>query len=173
MSGETAGEAGRASPDDLFARLERLGIATRTVRHEAVFTVAESQALRGRIPGLHSKNLFLRDKKDRMWLVTAREDTRVDLKWLNERLGAARLSFGSAERLLAHLGVEPGSVTPFALVNDTAHRVSFVLDAALAEGDVLNFHPLTNTMTTSIARADFLRFLEDVGHEPMVVGFGD
>ena len=153
-----------ATRDDLFARLDALGIATTTVEHEAVFTVAESDALHARIPGAHTKNLFLRDKKGRAVLLTAEAHRAVALKSLHEALGVGRLSFGSPERLREHLGVEPGSVTPFAILNDTEGRVRMVLDARLREAGTINVHPLTNTATTSIARDDLVRFIEDTGH---------
>jgi Ala-tRNA(Pro) deacylase len=158
------------SPDDLFAKLEALGLRTTTVRHPPLFTVEQSKELRGELPGGHTKNLFLKDKKDRMWLVTAEEDRAVDLKALGSALGASgRVSFGSPDRLMRYLGVEPGAVTPFGLVNDTEAQVSFVLDEGLLRHDVLNFHPLTNAATTAIALADFLRFLEAIGHPPRVL----
>jgi Ala-tRNA(Pro) deacylase len=158
------------SPDDLFAKLEALGLRTTTVRHPPLFTVEQSKELRGELPGGHTKNLFLKDKKDRMWLVTAEEDRAVDLKALGSALGASgRVSFGSPDRLMRYLGIEPGAVTPFGLVNDTEAQVSFVLDEGLLRHDVLNFHPLTNAATTAIARADFLRFLEAIGHPPRVL----
>lgn len=155
------------SPDDLFAKLAALGIRTQTVKHPPLFTVEQSKTLRGELPGGHTKNLFLKDKKDRMWLVTAEEDRPIDLKALGTALGASgRVSFGSPERLMRHLGVIPGAVTPFGLVNDTDREVSFVLDDGLMRHDTLNFHPLTNEATTAIARDDFLRFLEAIGHAP-------
>lgn len=154
-----------ATPDDLFARLEQLGITTRTHWHEAVFTVAQSQALCGEIAGGHSKNLFLKDKKDRLYLLVAHEDTAIDLKSLNKAIGSARLSFGRPELLQEVLGVPPGSVTPFALMNDTRHRVHVLLDEALLSHETLNFHPLTNTATTSIAKGDLLRFIAACGHQ--------
>jgi Ala-tRNA(Pro) deacylase len=155
------------SPDGLFARLAALGIQTKTVRHPPLFTVGQSKALRGELPGGHTKNLFLKDKKDRMWLVTAEEDRPIDLKALGAALGASgRVSFGSPERLMRHLGVIPGAVTPFGLANDTDGRVRFVLDAGLMRHATLNFHPLTNEATTALARADFLRFMEAIGHAP-------
>lgn len=158
------------SPDDLFARLGALGIAVTTVTHPPLFTVEQSKELRGELPGGHTKNLFLKDKKDRMWLVTAEEDRSVDLKALGTALGASgRVSFGSPERLMRHLGVEPGAVTPFGLVNDEGGQVSFVLDEGLMRHDVLNFHPLTNAATTAIKREDFLRFLAAIGHAPRVL----
>ena len=158
------------SPDDLFARLDALGIRTTTVRHPPLFTVEQSKALRGELPGGHTKNLFLKDKKDRLWLVTAEEDRGIDLKALGGVLGAhSRVSFGSPDRLMRHLGIEPGAVTPFGLANDTEKEVSFVLDEGLMRHEVLNFHPLTNAATTAIARTDFLRFLDAIGHPPRLL----
>ena len=160
----------RLSPDDLFARLDALGISTHTVRHPPLFTVEESRALRGELPGGHAKNLFLKDKKDRMWLVTAEEDRPIDLKALGITLGAhGRVSFGSPERLLRHLGVTPGAVTPFGLANDTPPQVSFVFDEGLMRHETLNFHPLVNSATTAIARGDFFRFLEATGHTARIL----
>jgi Ala-tRNA(Pro) deacylase len=158
------------SPDDLFAKLAALGIRTNTVKHTPLFTVEQSKALRGELPGGHTKNLFLKDKKDRMWLVTAEEDRAIDLKALGAALGASgRVSFGSPERLLRHLGVIPGAVTPFGLDNDAEGQVSFVLDEGLLRHDTLNFHPLTNEATTAIARDDFLRFVEAIGRAPRLL----
>src|SRR6476659_5894192 len=144
-----------ATPDELFAALDRLGIAHPTVSHPPLFTVEQSQSLRGSIAGGHTKNLFLRDKKGALYLVTALEDAAIELKSLHRRLGAAgRFSFGSAELLGEAPGVAPGAVTPFAAINDTAGRVRVVLDAALMAHAVINCHPLVNTMTTPIARDD-------------------
>ena len=158
-----------ASPDDLFAYLDRLGIAHATVTHAPVFTVEEAQALRGTIAGGHSKNLFLRDKKGALFLVTALEDAAIELKSLHRLLGATgRFSFGSAELMRETLGIEPGSVTPFAALNDTTGRVTVVLDAAMMEHERLNFHPLRNTMTTTIGRDDLVRFLTATGHPPRI-----
>src|SRR6266481_8634390 len=122
------------SPQQLFARLQELGIAQRTVKHPPVFTVEEAKSHRGELPGHHIKNLFLRNKKEEMWLVVALEDRAIDLKRLGERLGAGRLSFGSPERLAKYLGVEPGSVTPLALINDDSRSVQLVLDRGLVDG---------------------------------------
>src|SRR5882672_8070064 len=158
------------TPDELFAALDRLGIAHPTVTHQPLFTVEQSQALRGKIPGGHTKNLFLRDKKGALFLVTALEDAAIELKSLHRLLEASgRFSFGSADLMRATLGIEPGAVTPFAAVNDTDRRVSVVLDAALMRHGTINAHPLTNTMTTSIAREDLLKFLEAVGHPARIV----
>ena len=154
------------SPQQLFARLAELGIAHRTVEHAPVFTVEEAKTHRGTLPGLHIKNLFLRNKKEEMWLVVALEDRAIDLKRLGEKLGAGRLSFGSPERLAKYLGVEPGSVTPFAVINDTRHKVTLVLDRGLKGEGPVNAHPLTNTMTSALSLADLLRFFEATGHSP-------
>ena len=159
-----------ATPDHLFARLDQLGIAATTVTHAPMFTVADSRDLRGSLPGTHCKCLFLRDKKGRMWLVAAPEDRTVDLKALAATLGAGRLSFGSPERLMTHLGVVPGAVTPFAVINDAAGAVTAVVDRALLAAEVVNFHPLVNTATTSIRPADLIRFMEACGHTPVICG---
>jgi Ala-tRNA(Pro) deacylase len=154
-----------ATPDDLFAYLDRLGIRHSTVMHPPLFTVEESRALRGTIPGGHTKNLFLRDKKGALYLVSAAEDAVIALKSLHRIVGASgRFSFGSAELMRDVLGIEPGSVTPFAAINDTRSQVTAVLDAALMQEPLLNFHPLVNTMTTSVARDGLLRFLAETGH---------
>ncbi len=158
-----------ATPDELFAALDRLGIAHPTVSHPPLFTVEQSQGLRGTIPGGHTKNLFLKDKKDALFLVTALEDATIELKSLHRRLGAAgRFSFGSAALMMETLGVLPGAVTPFGAINDTAGRVTVVLDAGLMQNAIINAHPLANTMTTSIARDDLVRFLEATGHPPRI-----
>jgi len=158
------------SPQQLFARLEQLGIAQRTVEHPPVFTVEQAKALRGDLPGHHVKNLFLRNKKEEMWLVVALEDRAVDLKRLGEALGAGRLSFGNAERLKRHLGVEPGSVTPLALINDEGRAVQLALDRGLVDGGPVNVHPLV-TMTTAMAAPDLLRFFAATGHTPRWLDF--
>jgi Ala-tRNA(Pro) deacylase len=160
-----------ATPADLFAYLDRLGIAHPTVTHAPVFTVEENQSLRGKIPGGHTKNLFLRDKKGSLYLVVAGEEAVIELRALHRQLGASgRFSFGSADLLRATLGVEPGSVTPFAALNDIERRVTVVLDAAMMAHATLNFHPLVNTMTTSIGRDDLLGFLAATGHPARIVG---
>jgi len=159
-----------ATPDDLFAYLDRLGIAHATVTHPPLFTVEESRALRGQIAGGHTKNLFLRDKKSALFLVSALEDATIELKSLHRTLGASgRFSFGSAELLRETLGVEPGAVTAFAAINDVDQRVTVVLDASLMQQARINFHPLRNTMTTSIGRDDLVRFLTSTDHPPQIV----
>jgi Ala-tRNA(Pro) deacylase len=158
-----------ATPDQLFAALDRLGIPHATVKHPPLFTVEQSRALRGQIPGGHTKNLFLRDKKYELYLVVALEDAEIELKGLHRQLGASgRFSFGASDLLREVLGVEPGAVTPFGAINDTEGRVTVVLDAAMMEHATLNFHPLVNTMTTSIARDDLVKFLESTGHVPRI-----
>jgi Ala-tRNA(Pro) deacylase len=163
-----------ATPDDLFAYLDRLGIAHTTVTHAAAFTVEEARALRGRVAGAHTKNLFLKDKKGALFLVVALEEAAIELKSLHRRLGASgRFSFGSPEILQATLGVEPGSVTPFAALNDTQALVSVVLDSVMMGHPVLNYHPLRNTMTTTIARDDLVAFLAATGHPPRILPVAD
>lgn len=156
----------------LFARLDELGLAHETVEHEALYTVEQSRALRGNLTGAHIKNLFLRDKKRRMWLVTVLEDREMDLKALRHRIGArGNLSFGNAELLMQHLGVIPGAVTPFSVINDREGNVTMVLDKALLEIDPVNAHPLRNDRTTAIAPQDLAGFLEAENHAPLVLDF--
>ena len=142
-----------------------------THHHPAVFRVEEGLELKAALPGAHTKNLFLKDKKGRLWLISARQDTVVDLKRADKWIGSARLSFGNEALLYETLGVRPGSVTALGLINDPDQRVTFVLDKALWDADIVNFHPLTNTATTALAQADFRRFLSLIGREPMVVDF--
>lgn len=158
-----------ASPDDLFARLRELGIETTTHRHPPVFTVAEAKRLRGDVPGIHCKNLLLEDHKGKLWLVVAREDTAIDLKALRGTLGAGRLSFARPDRLLAVLGLTPGEVTPFGLVNDDAQAVQVVLESRMMAGGALNFHPLTNAATTTIGADGLLAFIRACGHQPAII----
>jgi Ala-tRNA(Pro) deacylase len=156
----------------LFARVDELGIRSTTVEHAPMFTVEQSRELREALPGAHTKNLFLTDKQDHAVLVVAKADTRVDLKALAGRLGRGRFSFGKPPLLAAVLGVPPGSVTPFALINDPKARVTVVVDAALLGYDEVNCHPLTNSATTRIATADLLRFVRACGHEPVILPLG-
>jgi len=157
------------TPEELFARFDALGIAHRTYSHPPVFTVAEATVRRGSLPGGHCKSLFLKDKKGGLWLAVMLEERRVDLKKLAGHLAAPRFSFGAAADLYEALGVRPGSVTPFAVVNDGERRVTAVLDAAMLEHDPLNYHPLANDRTTAIAPADLLRFIAACGHVPRIV----
>ena len=153
----------------LYERLAALGIAWKTYEHVPVFTVAEADEVHAQVPGGHTKNLFLKDKKDGLWLIVVRDRLRVDLNALARQLGAPRFSFGSAELLIATLGIEPGSVTPFALMNDPAHRVKPILDEGMLALDPLNFHPLRNDRTTAIAPDALMRFIGDCGHQPLTV----
>jgi len=158
------------SPKELLERLDALGIKSETIEHEPVFTVAESKPVKARIPGAHSKNLFVKDKKGRFFLISAKDETPIDLKRTHEAIGASgRLSFGSAEQLKALLGVEPGSVTAFAVVNDTERKVTMVLDANLMEHERVNFHPLVNSMTTGVSREDLVKFLRATDHDPLIL----
>lgn len=153
-----------ATPVELLTHLDELGIEHRTFSHPAVFTVEEARELRGAIEGAHTKNLFVRDKKGRMWLVVALEDRSVDLKALARALGHRNFSFGSPQRLMEYLGVIPGAVTPFALFNDHTGAVRVALDEGLRDYETWNFHPLDNSMTTAIRPADMLRFLDAIEH---------
>lgn len=155
---------------ELFSFLADLGISVSTVRHPPLYTVADSQSLRGVIPGGHTKNLFLKDKKDNFFLVSVGEDAVVDLKQIHTIIGAAsRVSFGKPEMLMELLGVVPGAVTVFGLINDTQRRVKVVLDQDLMAHDVINAHPLINEATTSIASADLIRFVEATGHDAAIL----
>ncbi|HSV02262.1 MAG TPA: YbaK/EbsC family protein [Phenylobacterium sp.] len=156
---------------DLMALLERIGAETETVEHPAVFRVEDGEDLKRAIPGAHTKNLFLKDARDQLWLISAEGHATIDLKRLHRVIGSARLSFGRAELMQESLGVAPGSVTAFGLVNDRDRRVRFVLDRTLAAAPRLNFHPLENTATTAISQAGFRRFLAMLGVEPLVVDF--
>ena len=158
-----------ASPEALLRRLDVLGIRHTTHHHPAVFTVAESTALRGELPGGHCKSLFLRDRKDGLWLIVLLEHRQLVLKALADHLEAPRLSFGSPALLYSALGVAPGSVTPFALINDDERRVRVVLDREMLEMTPLNYHPLVNTATTAISPADLLKFIAASGHQPRII----
>ena len=160
-----------ATAEDLIGYLDDMGIETTTVEHPAVFTVEDARRVRGNLPGAHSKSLFLRNKKGRMWLVVTLEDRAVDLKDLGDRLGAGRFSFGSAERLMRYLGVIPGAVTPFAAINDPERVVQIALDRQMLTNEPLNFHPLDNTKTTAISSDGLLQFLEATGHPPEMLDF--
>ncbi len=162
-----------ASRADLLARFESLGITTRTVEHEPVFTVEEARKVHDAIAGGHCKNLFCKDEKGVLWLIVTLEDARVDLKAAPSRIGSKRLSFGKPDLLMEVLGVVPGSVTPFALINDTENRVNVVLDAAMMAHEELNYHPLENNATTTISNADLLTFIRACGHVPKTVAVSD
>jgi Ala-tRNA(Pro) deacylase len=161
------------TPDELFQRLDALGIRHVTHQHPPLYTVAQSVMLRGTLPGGHCKSLFLKDRKGALWLVVVLEERRLDLNALSARLGAPRFAFASAELMQEVLGVTPGSVTPFALINDNQQRVAVVLDQDMLQHDPLNYHPLVNTATTAVAPADLLRFIAACGHEPRILPLAD
>ena len=169
-----AGLASRLPPAEvrevaLYMYLDELGISYTTHAHSPVFTVEEARALRGKLPGTHTKNLFLKDKKDALFLVSAREDLRIDLNALAKVLARPRFSFGSPELLVETLGILPGAVSPFALINDREGRVRAIFDAGMLQADPVNFHPLRNDRTTAISSADLLRFARATGHAPLVL----
>lgn len=161
-----------ATPEQLFAYFDQLGMVHTTHRHRPVFTVEESRDLKATLPGGHTKNLFLKDKKGRLFLLSALGEAVIDLNAVSRLLGVGRFSFGNAELLMRHLGVTPGSVTLFALINDAERRVTLLLDEALFAHDPVNFHPLRNDATTAISPADMLSFCRATGHEPIRIAFG-
>lgn len=158
-----------ATRDDLLARFAALGIDTITAEHAPVFTVEEAQALCRDIPGGHCKNLFLKDDRGGLWLIVSLQEARIDLKAAAPKIGSRRLTFGKPDLLMEVLGVEPGSVTPFGLINDAKARVAVILEARMMEHETLNFHPLSNDATTSIRSADLLAFIRSLGHAPRIV----
>ena len=162
-----------ADRHDLFALFDKLAIATTTHEHVPVRTVEEAKLVHGGIPGGHCKNLFCKDEKGALWLIVALEDARIDLKAAPGKIGSKRLSFGKPDLLMEILGVEPGSVTPFGLINDRDTRVNVILDEAMMRHETLNFHPLRNDATTSIASTDLITFIRGTGHEPRVVLVSD
>ena len=161
-----------ASRTDLFARLDALGIAHKTYEHAPIFTVAEGEGMKDDMPGGHSKNLFLKDKKGQLILISALADTTIRINRLHGAIGCGRLSFGNPDLLFETLGVRPGSVTAFALINDADGKVRFILDAALLQHEIVNFHPLSNDATTAVRADDLVRFARDTGHEPLILDLG-
>jgi Ala-tRNA(Pro) deacylase len=153
----------------LYERLRALGIGWAKYEHAPVFTVGEAAEVNARQPGGHTKNLFLKDRKGGLWLVVLRDDFRLDLNALSKQIGSPRFSFGSGELLMATLGIPPGSVTPFALINDRQHKVRVVLDEEMLRADPINFHPLRNDRTIAVGAADLLTFIADCGHVPQIV----
>ncbi len=158
-----------ATPDELFAFLDRLGIAHSTVTHPPFFTVEEGRPWHDQIPGLHCKNLFIKDRKGGIWLVVMPADKRADLGWLEKTLGAPRFSFAKPDVLQAVLQLTPGSVTPFGLINDTERRVNVILDQEMLDSEWVNFHPLHNAASTTLRSADLVRFVRALGYEPVLV----
>lgn len=157
----------------LFAFFDHHGIATTTIDHEPVFTVEQAKAVHFDIPGGHCKNLFCKDEKGVLWLIVALDDARIDLKAAKDKIGSKRLTFGKPELLLEILGVEPGSVTPFGLINDSQGKTNVILDADMMKLPLLNFHPLKNDATTTISSEDLLKFIRSTGHNPRIVSVSD
>lgn len=161
-----------ATPEQLFAYLDRLGIEHSTLSHPPIFTVEEGREWHDKIPGLHCKNLFLKDRKGKIWLAVMPGDKRADLNRLEKRVGAARLSFGRPELLLEVLSLTPGSVTPFGLINDTARVVTPIIDVDLPKSEWVNFHPLHNAASTTLRSADLSRFIRSLGYDPLIADCG-
>ena len=172
MNRPTQTMPGKAVAGDLLARLEELGIESTTHEHRPVYTVADNRELRGSLPGAHCKTLFFKDKKGKLWLAVVEESRELDLKAFAELIGSARLSFARPERVRDLLGVEPGAVTPFALINDTQADISVVLDGALMEDELVNLHPLVNNRTTTLRPRDLLRFLDACGRSCSITDLG-
>lgn len=160
-----------ASRFALFAMLDDLGIAHSTVDHAPIFTVEEGQDIKANMPGGHTKNLFLKDKAGALFLICALGDTPIKINKLHPVIGCKRLSFGKPDLLLEHLGVTPGSVTLFSVMNDSAGAVQLILDKALLDHDIVNFHPLLNDATTAISSKDMVTFAKAAGHDPLIVDF--
>lgn len=157
------------SPEQVMKKLTDLGVEHKLHHHKAVFTVAESNEIEADMPGTHCRNLFLRDKKKKNYLLVLQNETEVDIKKLSDVLGTARLSFGSADRLWEHLGVRPGSVCPFSIINDTDQQVTLFLDKSMMETDIVNYHPLLNTMTVALSPDGLLKFIDSCGHDAHIV----
>lgn len=162
-----------ATQADLFAFFDKLGIIHNTVEHPPLFTVEEGRNWRDKIPGLHCKNLFMKDKKDKLWLIVMPGDKRAHIAGLGRAIGSARLSFGKPDLLLETLGITPGSVTPFALMNDTQRRVTVVLDNDMMAAPLVNFHPLRNDASTTLSSSDLLRFIKALSYDPLIVNCGE
>jgi len=162
-----------ANQQALFDRLNELGIETKTHQHNAAFTVEEARELRGEIPGGHCKNLFLKDKKGQLWLIVCLEESRINLKTVPAKIGSARLSFGKPDLLLETMGIAPGSVTPFALINDDKAVISVILEQKMMQHELLNYHPLKNDATTTISSDDLVRFVNSCGHNLQIVDLDD
>ena len=157
------------TPQALLVLLDSLGISYRLHSHPPIFTVAEGAHLKETIPGLHCRNLFLRDKKEAMYLVVAANETAVDLKALEKQIGSARLSFGSPDRLWKHLGIYPGAVCPFAVVNDKNHAVAVILDKTMMAAETVCYHPLDNAQTIGLSPSGLLKFFAHTGHNPKIL----
>ncbi len=161
----------QTSPELLFKRLHELGIDFKIHKHPPAFTVEQAKTHCSHLPGGHCKNLFLKDKKGDLWLVVTLDEQNVDMKSLRKLIGSSHLSFGKHELLNEVLGVEPGSVTPFALINDQYKQVKVILDKNMMEKNLLNYHPLTNNMTVTITPTDLITFIHNTGHNPSLISF--
>ena len=162
-----------ATPAELFALFDSLGIEHSTVEHPPFFTVEEGRPWHDRIPGLHGKNLFIKDRKGGIWLVVMPAEKRADLGWLEKAVAAPRFSFARPEVLQEVLGLTPGSVTPFGLINDKQRRVAVILDEALLDSEWVNYHPLHNAASTTIRSADLVRFVRALGYDPIIIRLPD
>ena len=161
------------SRQDLFDYLDKLNIAHNTLNHDPIFRVEDSLELKAQRPGANTKNLFLKDKAGKFFLICAQSDTNIRINKLHPILGCKRLSFGKTDPLLEFLGVTPGSVTLFSILNDTESAVTLILDAALMNHDIVNFHPLLNDATTAISSADMIKFAKATGHNPVILDFAE
>lgn len=162
-----------ATRQELFQRFDSLGISAKTHEHAPVFTVEEAKRVHDGIAGGHCKNLFCKDEKGALWLIVALEDSVINLKAAPAKIGSKRLTFGKPDLLMEILGVEPGSVTPFGLINDRDVRTNVILDERMMAEEKLNFHPLQNAATTTIAAADLISFIRSCGHDPRIVAVSD
>lgn len=159
--------------EKLFEYLSGLNIAQTTLDHAPIFTVEDGADIKANMPGGHTKNLFLKDKAGQFFLICAQSDTQIKVNKLHPILGCKRLSFGKTEPLLDLLGVTPGSVTLFSILNDTEGLVTLIIDAALLKHDIVNFHPLLNDATTAISSADMIAFAKATGHDPIIMDFAE
>ncbi len=157
------------SPEALFEYLDRLAVVYKIYDHDPIFTVEEGVHLKASIPGVHCRNLFLRDKKKQMFLVVAANKTKLDLKKLSDVIGSKRVSFGSADRLWEYMGIRQGSVNPFCVLNDVDDRVTVILDADMMAAELVNYHPMDNAQTIGLSPADLLKFMAASGNEFSVV----
>ena len=159
------------SPEYLFNILKKLNISYDLYNHDPIFTVEEGLHLKAEIPGTHCRNLFLKDKKGKMFLITAANETKIDLKALPEKLDCGRLSFGSKDRLMEYLGIYPGAVTPFSAINDKECSVGIILDKTMMDAEIMCVHPLDNAMTIGFKPNDLLTFFAHTGHKPQILAF--
>ena len=158
-----------ASDKNLFDQFAVLGIETTTVRHSPMFTVKDGEKELVDVPGGHCKTLFLKDKNENLWLVVMLGKIRLDMKSLQKKLGSSRLSFAKPDLMWEVLGVEPGAVTPFVILNESARNIKVVLDKKMMKEKLLNYHPLRNDATTTISASDLLKFIYAMEHKPIIL----